>query len=197
MLPGRAGWLAIMALIFNFATLAGGFMMLRQRAASEPVTELRRSPPAFIQWVVRLFFGPALGHGRAVEAGLSLALWLTAILLIGFPGAALSTKVTGDIFEAGNEIYLIVPVLCAANITALGLIFNIRGIRYSQALRITGALLGSAIWISFLAKTIAVGLGAAPIVAWLIVAIIGTLRVAVMAGANLPRPGAPGALGAS
>jgi len=116
--------------------------------------------------VVRVFLAPELGYGRAVECGLALGLWLSALQMMLFPAAAEVTRVTGA---------------------------NITGHPWSQGMRIIGLLGGLAVWTWFLYKAIAVGLIAAPGVALIALAIVGSLRQAALAWANLPFPGAPGA----
>lgn len=141
-----------------------------------------------------LFAARWLGHGRAIECYLACVAGLYGLLLIAVPGAGLDSSATADLAWHGYGWLVGMPLLAKAIATGSGLIFNIRGLRCSRYLRMTGAFIGSMIWIWFTLKFATNRTFATVGFPFCVFASLFSIRIMAMAAANMPRPGAPGAL---
>jgi hypothetical protein len=144
--------------------------------------------------IASLFAAPWLGHGRAIECFLAIVAGLYGSLLLLIPEAAFDSKATVDIAWLGYGQYLALPLIIKASLTGTGLLLNIRGMRYSRQFRFLGALLGTLIWIFLAAKFLVLGLIASVGFPFCAPAALFSVRIMGMALADLPRPGAPGAM---
>ena len=141
-----------------------------------------------------VFAASWLGHGRAIECYLALVAGLYGTTLLAVPDAAYDSKATIDIAWTGYGSLLAIPLLAKAGLTGAGLILNVLGCRGSRLPRFFGALLGSLIWSWLATKLILIGAVATTGFPFCVGASLFSVRIMGMALANLPRPGAPGAL---
>jgi hypothetical protein len=135
-----------------------------------------------------------LGHGRAVECMLAVVAGYYGILLLMVPGAAFDSVATADIAWHGYGRIVAIPLLMKAALTGGGLILNIRGKRFSRQMRMSGAFIGSVIWIWLSLKYANLGTVATVGFVFCNVAAVFSIRIMGMAAAGMPRPGAPSAL---
>lgn len=135
-----------------------------------------------------------LGHGRAIECYLACVAGLYGLILLAVPGAAFDSSATADLAWHGYGRLIAVPLLLKSLLTGGGLILNIRAARYSRPLRMAGAFVGSVIWIWFALKFASMFAFATVGFPFCAGAALFSIRIMGMSAANLPRPGAPGAL---
>lgn len=136
-----------------------------------------------------------LGHGRRWESFVVLANLYYCLILTFVPGAVGHTEATADLHAAGVAFFVTIVFWCAFLTSFFGLFCNVKGLRYSQPLRIAGAVIGFGIWGWFALKLALIGLIASPGHVLAALTAMYEIRVVFMAAANLPRPGAPGNLG--
>lgn len=136
-----------------------------------------------------------LGHGRRWESFVVLANFYYCIILTFIPGAVGKTQATADLHQAGIAFFITIIFWIAFLTSFFGLFCNVKGLRYSQPLRIVGALIGFGIWGWFALKLALIGLISSPGHVLAALTAMYEIRVVFMAAANLPRPGAPGNLG--
>jgi hypothetical protein len=144
----------------------------------------------WLTWVAKILGAPWLGHGRKTEATLATVCLLYGICLLFVPGAVADSQATRGM-QHGGVLGLV--LILQAGVAGYGLLANIMDWRYSRALRLFGSLVGSFIWGWLLFKFVIVG---APFTFGAVCATVfwaDTARVAGMALAGLPIPGAPGA----
>lgn len=141
-----------------------------------------------------LLAAPWLGHGRAVEAYLTIVAGVYGALLLFVPDGAFNSQITADIAWLGYGYYLAIPLLGKAALNGAGLIGNIRGNPGSRSLRFVGAMLGTTIWLFLAAKFFLVGAAATAGFSFCLVAILFSIRIMGLALADLPNPGRPGVL---
>lgn len=135
-----------------------------------------------------------LGHGRKSEASLITVCFMYGMVLFLVPGAAFDSQATRDIAWQGYGHFIAIPFLTMATVSGYGLIANINVWCYSQAFRFCGALLGAGIWLWLMWKFTTVGSPFTFGSICALVFLVDSIRIAAMALANLPKPGAPGAL---
>lgn len=136
-----------------------------------------------------------LGHGRRWESFVVLANLYYACVLTFTSNSVAKTQATMDIFYSGYAFIIPTVFWLAFTASFFGLFFNVRGMQYSQVLRILGAVLGFLVWGWFGLKLALIGLIASPGHVLSTLTALYEIRVVFMAAANLPRPGAPGNLG--
>lgn len=142
----------------------------------------------------KLMGAPWLGHGRMLEAALSLICLIYGASLLLIASAAFDSQATRDIAWAGNGHLLAIPFLIKAIFTGYGLLANINGWWYSQGARFCGALVGSFLWAGIFTKFVLVGATFSFGSVCCIVFFVGSIRIMGMAAADLPKPGSPGAM---
>lgn len=146
-----------------------------------------------MNFIIRLFAAPWLGHGRATECFLlGVGALYGAILLL--PDAAFDSDATADLAWWGYGHWVALPLLIYAVLAGAGLFGNIRGWPLSRTWRFLGAMLGFAIWTWYAAKFAALGQLAAVGFPFSTIAAIFSIRIMGLALVGLPRPGAPGAM---
>lgn len=136
-----------------------------------------------------------LGHGRRWESFVVLANLYYCMILTFIPNAVGHTEATKDLHQAGIAFFVTIVFWLAFLTSFFGLFCNVKGLRYSQLLRIVGAVIGFGIWGWFALKLALIGLIASPGHVLAALTAMYEVRVVFMAAANLPRPGAPGNLG--
>ncbi len=134
-----------------------------------------------------------LGHGRATEFMLSLIALLYGIILL-FSGAAGESVATWDLALWGYGHWIAVPFIVKAVLSGSGLVGNLRGWPFSATLRFSGAFLGSVLWAWYLVKLLLFGAIGSLGFSFCVIAAIMSIRIMAMSRANLPLPGAPGAV---
>lgn len=148
-----------------------------------------------MNFLIIVLAAPWLGHGRAVECFFAVAAFLQGAFFLFIPDALRESQATADLAWHVAQWIVALPFLVMAALTGTGLIFNILGYRYSRQLRFIGASLAVAIWTWISAKFIIIGSPAAFGSPLCICAALFSVRVMGMSLANLPMPGAPGAMG--
>lgn len=151
--------------------------------------------PKYADFVLKVFAGPWLGHGRATEAFMVLAclVHLSSVVLSVDPVGA--SRATQDLPYYGWPGFIIfVPFAVIALCSGLGLWFNIRGISHSQLLRFLGALVGVFTFVWYAWKFIHIDENSTLGFAFCIVYALKCTRIMGMSLANRPVPGYPSQL---
>lgn len=146
------------------------------------------------RFIAILFGAPWLGHGRRLEAALTLICGIYGLGLFIFPPLALDSKATVDLYWAGYGRIIAVPFLLKAILTGWGLLANINAWSYSRSLRCCGALVGAFIWWAMIWKFTKYGAPFSFGSVCAVVFLLSSIGIFSMALANRPIPGAPGAL---
>lgn len=144
--------------------------------------------------IYHVFAARWLGHGRAIEAYLILVCGTYAAILLIHPSSAADSPATLDLYWSGNSQFVAMIFVAKALTSGTGLVLNIVNLPGSRFFRISGACLGSVIWAWYVAKFSLVGEPATLGMVFAAVSFLVSIRIMGMAYANLPRPGAPGAL---
>lgn len=140
--------------------------------------------PATYPFSAKLLLIPWLGYGLSLEAYLAAISAVYALITFANPSSidwapatiGLPAYVVGAAFA--------VKAVCGG----LGWFFNVRGIPFSRMLRVVGALVGSAIWGTFIVGFVENGFG--PLgTAISVVSLPFAVRVVGMALADYPKPG--------
>lgn len=150
-------------------------------------------PSLISRIALSLFAARWLGHGRAIECYLVSVTGVYGVLLLT-PGAAFDSKATVDIAWAGYGHWLALGPLSHFEVAGFGLLGNIKGWRGSRVLRFLGAMIGSLLWTWCAAKFAVLGDIATVGFPFCLVAILFSFRIMALALADLPPPGAPGAI---
>ncbi len=119
-----------------------------------------------------------------------------AVILLFAPNATLESQVTKDItlFWWGYGRLLAIPFALKAVLTGGGLIANINGYAFSKHMRVSGACVGTMIWVWYATKFVLIGDIAFIGFPFVVVSFLMSIRIIGMSLADLPRPGAVGAL---
>lgn len=144
--------------------------------------------------LIVIFGAPWLGHGRRLEASLAGICATTGLVLLWDPSWAMDTKATVDLFWTGYGRAIAFPFLLKAALTGSGVVANILGYSFSWLLRWLGGLAGSGLWAFMIFKYSLYGspLAFGSICAgWFLFSSVGVMA---HAWADLPKPGAPGAI---
>lgn len=149
--------------------------------------------------LLRLFAARIFGHGRRMELFLVSVCSLYGVILFFVPGAAWDSQATRPLYNymGNNSWWISLPFLLKAFLSGLGLYGNIQGWPVSVQLRFCGALVGLFIWIWYAIMFYLLGTVATIGFPFCVAAAFFSIGIMAMAVANLPRPGAPGALGIS
>lgn len=145
----------------------------------------------FLENIVLLLLGARwIGHGRAVESLFTIIALTYGIALLVDSNVLLYSQATVDLvwWHSGNLI-VASALLIKAGLSGSGLIANINAWPYSRALRFTGALIGSMIWVWYLSKYSLAGTPVNLGAIFSVWAFVYSIRIMAMALANLPRPG--------
>lgn len=145
------------------------------------------------------FFGiPWLGHGRFGEFLIVLGTFVYITLFLITPHAAAQSKTTLDVYWLGYGAYILPSVIFKILFSASGLLTNIIGGRfslYSRWARAIGAALGIGLWSYFGYKYYVEETIASWGFVWCVIAWYTSMRIIVLAKANIPIPGFPGVIG--
>jgi len=122
-----------------------------------------------------------LAYGGALEIFLiSLCLVYSTVIAVN-PEALNTNPATRDVGQI-----LMVPFLVKAIFQFIGLVFNIRGIKYAHAFRFIGAVTGACIWGWFIGRMVQFGM--APMTtATVICSFFASIYIAGLAIAGLPQ----------
>lgn len=151
------------------------------------------------RWLYRegapeLFGVRILGHGRAMECFLTLVALSYGLALLLVPGAQFESQATRDLAWLGYGHWISLPLIIKGLFSGYGLWANIKNRRFSRHLRFLGGLVGSGVWLWFLAKFHLVGATFSFGSFFAFYAFWFSIRIMALSLADLPRPGTPGAL---
>lgn len=135
-----------------------------------------------------------LGHGRAMETFLAVVCGSYGVFLITVPSAGWSSSALRDLTWNGTVQYLAALMVLKAILSLYGVISNINNLPLSRPARVTGALLGSWVWLWFISKFALVEFPYTLGAFFAGASLLFCIRTIGLAYLNLPRPGQPALL---
>jgi hypothetical protein len=151
---------------------------------------------SLLRAIIFFLMARRLGHGRRMEGYLVLCKFFGAFIFFFFQKSSANSQSTVSLFWYGYSCYLFLPFLLAFMLSGTGLLFNIIGWRYSQALRFVGSVVGFFLWFWFCAKLVSLDdITTSGFILGVPAMLYGEGGVMFAAAANIPRPGAPGNMG--